>query len=85
MLLSHRAGRLAAALLAAIAAVSLTGCGGDDEADATSGDSTTLRLGYFPNLTHATAIVGVEDGHFAKALGANTLKTQTFNAGPEAT
>jgi len=85
MQLSLRAGRrLAAALLATAAAVSLAGCG--DEADASSsGESVTLRLGFFPNLTHATAIVGVEDGHVEKALGSNTLKTQTFNAGPDAT
>ena len=78
--------RIVTALIGAgslLAALSLTGCGGGS-ADATSG-GVTLRLGYFPNLTHATAIVGVEDGHFASALGANTLKTQTFNAGPDAT
>lgn len=45
---------------------------------------TALRLGYFPNITHATAIVGVERGIFAKHLGVDTLRTRTFNAGPEA-
>jgi NitT/TauT family transport system substrate-binding protein len=45
----------------------------------------TLRLGYFPNITHATALVGVERGIFADKLGLNvTLKTATFNAGGEA-
>ena len=45
----------------------------------------TLRLGYFPNVTHATALVGVEQGIFAEALGDDvTLETSTFNAGPEA-
>jgi len=43
----------------------------------------TLHLGYFPNLTHATALVGVREGIFAKALGPNVkLVTATFNAGP---
>jgi NitT/TauT family transport system substrate-binding protein len=84
MNLRRTGGRLAATLLITATAVSLAGCGGDD-ADASSGQPVTLRLGYFPNLTHATAIVGVEDGHFARALGRNKLKTQTFNAGPEAT
>jgi NitT/TauT family transport system substrate-binding protein len=47
-----------------------------------SAEHVTLRLGYFPNITHATALVGVENGIFAKALGDNvTLKTSTFNAG----
>jgi NitT/TauT family transport system substrate-binding protein len=48
-----------------------------------SGGSVTLHLGYFPNLTHATALVGVHEGIFAKALGPNVkLVTATFNAGP---
>jgi NitT/TauT family transport system substrate-binding protein len=51
---------------------------------ATPATRLTLRLGYFPNITHATAIVGVSEGIFARALGANvTLQTATFNAGPE--
>ena len=41
-----------------------------------------LRLGYFPNVTHATAIVGVERGIFADKLGPGVpLTSQTFNAG----
>ena len=49
------------------------------------GAPVTLRLGYFPNLTHAVAIAGVQKGIYAKDLGSNvTLKTSTFNAGPEA-
>ena len=49
------------------------------------GTSVTLRLGYFLNITHATAIVGVESGIFARNLGANVkLTTATFNAGPAA-
>ena len=44
----------------------------------------TLRLGYFPNVTHAPAIIGVDSGLFADALGANTtLETSTFNSGTE--
>ncbi len=50
-----------------------------------TGPGTTLRLGYFPNVTHATAIVGVERGIFADALGEGvTLETATFDAGPAA-
>jgi NitT/TauT family transport system substrate-binding protein len=47
--------------------------------------TVTLRLGYFPNVTHATAIVGVESGLFREKLGNNVqLATSTFNAGPAA-
>ncbi|MFF4172819.1 aliphatic sulfonate ABC transporter substrate-binding protein [Streptomyces sp. NPDC001744] len=41
-----------------------------------------VRLGYFPNLTHATALVGVQDGLIQRELGGTVLKPQTFNAGP---
>ena len=49
------------------------------------GDPTTVRLGYFPNLTHAGAIIGVESGIYEDALGDNTLETSTFSDGTEAT
>ncbi|MFE5617343.1 ABC transporter substrate-binding protein [Streptomyces sp. NPDC056524] len=44
----------------------------------------TVRLGYFPNLTHATALVGDEEGFIQKELGGTRLKVATFNAGPSA-
>jgi len=45
-----------------------------------------LRLGYFPNLTHETAVIGAGNGDFAKTLSKDNieLKTLTFNAGPSA-
>jgi NitT/TauT family transport system substrate-binding protein len=46
------------------------------------GDSKTLRLGYFDNVTHAPALVGLEEGIFEDALGKTTLETSIFNAGP---
>jgi NitT/TauT family transport system substrate-binding protein len=50
---------------------------------AATSPSVTLHLGYFPNLTHATALVGVHEGIFAQALGPGVkLETATFNAGP---
>ena len=50
-----------------------------------SSEPVTLRLGYFPNVTHAPAIVGVEEKIFEKALGKNvTLELKTFNSGTEA-
>lgn len=68
----------------------LVGCsraGDDDDDDAPvplSGGTPAaeLRLGYFPNVTHAPALVGVERSTFATALGNTKLTTQTFNAGP---
>jgi NitT/TauT family transport system substrate-binding protein len=49
-----------------------------------STEPVDLRLGYFANLTHAPAVVGVDQGIFQDHLGANvTLKPQVFNAGPD--
>ena len=50
-----------------------------------STEPVTLRLGYFPNVTHATALVGVGKGIFEEHLGDNvTFETSTFSTGTEA-
>ncbi|WP_051715822.1 aliphatic sulfonate ABC transporter substrate-binding protein [Streptomyces bikiniensis] len=51
-------------------------------ADAKKLSASEVRIGYFPNLTHATALIGVQDGLIQKELGGTVLKPQTFNAGP---
>src|SRR5262245_34347894 len=69
------------------------GSGGSDDSgstsNATSGgsstgvDNATLRLAYFPNLTHVQPNVALENGAFAKQLGeAVKLQPKAFNAGP---
>lgn len=72
--------------LALLAAMALAACGDGTKAAPAGEDGagTRLRLGYFPNLTHATAIAGVEKGIFKQALGPDTLEVFTFNAGPSA-
>ena len=82
------------ALIAVVGVVLLAGlaaCSDDSKSMATSGGTAssssapvTVRLGYFPNITHAPAIIAVEKGYFQQALGQNKLETATFNAGPEA-
>ena len=45
----------------------------------------TLRIGYFPNINHAQAVIGFGNGDFQKALGNNiNVQTTVFNAGPSA-
>jgi NitT/TauT family transport system substrate-binding protein len=45
----------------------------------------TLRIGYFPNINHAQAVIGLGNGDFQRALGNNIkVETVTFNAGPSA-
>src|SRR5437867_1398541 len=42
-----------------------------------------IRIGYFPNITHAQPIVGLRKGFFQTALGpAVKITTRLFNAGP---
>ncbi|GAA1955924.1 ABC transporter substrate-binding protein [Microbacterium deminutum] len=54
-------------------------------AGATAGPSVSeLRLGYFANVTHAPALVGLQEGIFKKDLGDVKVTTQVFNAGPAA-
>jgi NitT/TauT family transport system substrate-binding protein len=79
---STMAGRIGGIL----AAAALTACGAAASPAPVASDSgpVTLRFGYFPNLTHATALVGVQKGFLAGALGSNvTLENHTYNAGPE--
>jgi NitT/TauT family transport system substrate-binding protein len=84
----HRLGSLATVAIVAAATLGTAaacGSGDDSGSGASAGKPVTLRLGYFPNITHAPAIVGVEKGIFAEKLGSDVkLETKTFNAGPEA-
>ncbi|MFF2315181.1 ABC transporter substrate-binding protein [Arthrobacter sp. NPDC058097] len=57
---------------------------GSANAAAVTSPATELKLGYFGNITHATALVGVQKGFIAKELGDTKLSTQVFNAGPAA-
>lgn len=44
-----------------------------------------IRVGYFPNITHAQALVGMATGEFQKELGRDVrIRTYLFNAGPSA-
>jgi NitT/TauT family transport system substrate-binding protein len=72
--------RLGAAVALALAAIftAISGCRGRGP-----DDTGPLRLGYFPNVTHAQALVGLADGTFARALGGR-LQAKAFNAGPSA-
>ena len=46
--------------------------------------ASVLRLGYFANVTHVPALVGLETGLLADALGDTELASQAFAAGPAA-
>jgi len=43
----------------------------------------TMRVGYFPNITHSQALIGMARGDFQRALGDEvTIEATQFNAGP---
>lgn len=70
---------LVAAMMAGCASASA------DPGASQAGDPVSeLRLGYFANVTHAPALVGLEQGLFEDALGDVEVTTQVFNAGPAA-
>src|SRR3954466_15381435 len=76
---------IAAIAIAATAGTAACGGGGSSSASKSSAP-TTVRLGYFPNITHAVALVGIDKGILAKDLGTDKLDTsKSFNAGPAAT
>ncbi|MFC8615949.1 ABC transporter substrate-binding protein [Micromonospora purpureochromogenes] len=76
---------LATLAVIGVATAGTTAACGDDDSGAGGSGPVTLRLGYFPNITHAPAVVGVEKGIFAQQLGTDVkLETKTFNAGPAA-
>src|SRR5229473_5576484 len=80
-----------AAGAAAITALAV-GCGsssassGSGSGSGGSSSHVTLRLGFLANITHASALVGLNKGFFTKNLGSGvTLKTSVFSSGTEET
>src|ERR671911_1658446 len=69
-----------------ILGTNLFGSGNDSGAtNIQIGEQNTLRIGYFPNINHAQAVIGLGRGDFQNALGDNVqVTTQIFNAGPSA-
>ncbi len=69
--------------VAVLVGLALFFTGGSHGPKAAAGQET-VHLGYFPNVTHAPAVVGVANGEFAKALSPKAvLDVKVFNAGPE--
>ncbi len=84
----HTMNRSLLLLTAAAFAFALAACG--KKPDAGSDGKPVLRIGFFPNITHAQALVGYNetntlgaDGWFEKATGAR-IEWFPYNAGPSA-
>ena len=85
---------MAAAAAAAAVTVLAAGCGssasssssssGGSSGSAAAAQKVTLRLGFLENITHASALIAIKQGYFAKELGPNvTLKLTPFSTGTE--
>lgn len=62
----------------------LAGCGANtssSKSNASSSNASTVRIAYFPNITHSQALVGMQNGQFQKALGNTKIEWKQFNAG----
>jgi NitT/TauT family transport system substrate-binding protein len=68
----------------AIATALVGGCTKEPPVGA-NGEPVEVRVGYFPNVTHAQALIGMSRGDFQQVVGPDVkLTAQTFNAGPSA-
>ena len=78
---------IAAAILIGVIVTSIPTLGISLAGNGNSGESESkiLRIGYFPNINHAQAVIGLGNGDFQRALGDDVeVRTQIFNAGPSA-
>ena len=77
---------IAAAIIAAVIVTSVPyfGYSGNDGCDSSnSHPSDVLRIGYFPNINHAQAVIGLGRGDFQQNFGDDIkVETTIFNAGP---
>ena len=82
-----KGGKGRALMLVVVGGLLAAGCGGSSNAaPASTTAPVTVKVGFFPNITHGVALVGVANGTFAKDLAPDRLDaTQTFNAGPAET
>jgi NitT/TauT family transport system substrate-binding protein len=86
--MTPRLSRLAP-LLACLAAVAAAcsvpgkpgrGAASSPPAQPASNIPVTVRVGYLPQLTQATAVVGFQNGYFAKESGGVTIQPVTFSS-----
>lgn len=73
-------------------ALLLAGCGSSGSGSSSSSSSgaaiapVTVRLGLLANITHASALVGIQQGFFTKNLGSGgKLTTTVYNSGTQET
>lgn len=75
---------IAAAVVIPVILTSLPGLGLRDPSNTgeVAERSDLLRVGYFPNINHAQAVIGIGSGDFEVKLGEVEVRGQVFSAGP---
>ena len=73
---------LIASTLALLLPPLFPGCDKDKSAGSSGNAPQEVRLGYFANVTHAQAVLGVSTGSFDTAVAPAKVTTKVFNAGP---
>jgi NitT/TauT family transport system substrate-binding protein len=61
--------------------IAISGCDRNQTGSGSAGQ-VEVRLGFFPNVTHAQAVLGVTSGDFEKAVSPAKFTSVQFNAGP---
>lgn len=80
----HARRDLATATVGVLALFALAfGCGWTADPVGAHHGRPTLRLAYFPNITHAPALIGVANGFFQRDLPGYSISPKVFNAGPD--
>jgi hypothetical protein len=69
------------ALLAVLVLGLVLSCRGGSKS---SDPGARVTIGYFANLTHAQAVLGVASGDFERAVAPAKFETKLFNAGARA-
>lgn len=70
------------ALISVLVLGVLSACSGGGEDSSSSSNSSTVKIGYFPNLTHIATIVGLEQGYFQEEFGDDVkIETKTVSNG----
>ncbi|MGH9992413.1 MAG: ABC transporter substrate-binding protein [Nitrososphaera sp.] len=77
---------IAGVILAAVIVTSVSSLGLRDDSckqyDSDGTRSGEIRIGYFANVNHAQAVIGLGRGDYQRALEGVEVKAQLFNAGP---
>jgi NitT/TauT family transport system substrate-binding protein len=71
-------------ILAGLSLVALLAAACSSSAQRAQGSDDVLRLGIFPNLTHAPGYVTLEEGFFEEALPGVDVQVTYFNSGSDA-